>query len=115
METTDVYFHALACFYCKRNRFYRIFIRPDELVFIWAGSGSEGLAGARAAAARGGVRALAGKALESPLDPNKKNQSRVEVLDHPSLQHLIRDHPNHFRTSIADFELVRIRPPSYVH
>jgi len=115
METTDVYFHALACFYCKRNRFYRIFIRPDELVFIWAGSGSEGLAGARAVAALGGTGALVGKALESALDPTKKNQSRIEVLDHTPLEQLISDHPNNIRASIADFELVRIRPRSDDH
>ena len=115
METTDIYFHALACFYCKRNRFYRIFIRPDELVFIWAGSGSEGLAGVRALAAFGGAGALVGKALESALDPTKKNQSRIEVLDHTPLEQLISDHPNNIRVSNAEVELLRIRPRSDDH
>lgn len=39
------YFHALATFFCKSNRLYRIYVRPDELVFIWAGKGGEGTAG----------------------------------------------------------------------
>lgn len=115
MESTDIYFHALACFYCKRNRFYRIFIRPDELVFIWAGNGSEGLAGARAVAARGGVGALLGKTLESAIDPSKKNHRRLEVLNHTQLDQLIGDHPDNIRTSIADIEQVRIRPRSDDH
>ena len=55
MENPKTYFHALACFLYQRNRLYRIFIRPDELVFIWAGNGSEGLVGARSVAARGGA------------------------------------------------------------
>jgi hypothetical protein len=41
------YFHALAAFVCKRNRLYRIYVRADELLFIWAGNGSEGTAGAQ--------------------------------------------------------------------
>jgi hypothetical protein len=115
MQTPDKYFHSLACFYCKRNRYYRIFIRSDELVFIWAGSGSEGLAGARAIAAYGGVAALAGQALESALDHTKKNRSRIEVVEHTPLEQLISDHPYNFRASIADFEQVRIRPRSDNH
>jgi hypothetical protein len=115
METSEIYFHALACFNCKRNRLYRIFIRPNELVFIWAGSGSEGLAGAQAASARGGVGALLGKALESALNPAKKNRSRIEVLDHTPLDQLISDHPDNIRGSIADFEEVRICPRSDSH
>ena len=115
MENTDIYFHALACFFCKRNRFYRIFIRPDELVFIWAGNGSEGLAGARAVAARGGAGAILGKALESALDPAKKNHSRLEVLDHTPLDQLISDRPENMRASIADIEQVRIRRRSDDH
>ena len=115
MENTDIYFHALACFFCKRNRLYRIFIRPDELVFIWAGNGSEGLAGARAVAARGGGGALIGNALESALNPAKKNHSRLQVLDHTTIDQLIRDHRENIRTFIADFEKVRIRPRSDHH
>jgi hypothetical protein len=115
MDIPDTYFNALACFYCKRNRYYRIFIRPDELVFIWAGNGSEGLAGARAVAAQGGVHALLGKALEPILDPAKKNQSRLEVLNRTSLDKLINDHPRNIRAYLADFEEVWIRPRSDKH
>jgi len=42
------HFHALAVFACKSNRFYRVYVRSDELVFIWAGSGTEGMLGAQA-------------------------------------------------------------------
>jgi hypothetical protein len=43
---TPPYFHALAVFTCKRNRLYRIYVCPDELVLISAGAGAEGMAGA---------------------------------------------------------------------
>ena len=49
------YFHALAAFACKSNRLYRIYVRPDELVFIWAGSSMEGVAGAHAAGTANGL------------------------------------------------------------
>ncbi|HEX4343797.1 MAG TPA: hypothetical protein VH255_10415 [Verrucomicrobiae bacterium] len=115
---TETYFHALGCFYCKRNRFYRIFIRTDELIFIWAGFGGEGLAAARAlAASRGayGATTLVGQALTPILDPTKKNNARIDILNHTPLEQLIGDHPDNFRASITDFEEVRIRPRTDAH
>lgn len=121
--TSDTYFDALACFYCKRNRLYRIFLCPDELVFIWAGVGLEGVAGARAAAARGRASAspagvigvLVGDVLESALDSTKTNLARLDKLRHAPLEELINDHPQNMRMTIADCEQVRIRPRSDAH
>jgi hypothetical protein len=110
------FFHALATFYCKANRLYRIYIRPDELVFIWAGAGAEGQAGARAMSKRGGLVPLVlGGALQSALDPSKKNQSRKEVLDRTPLEELIGDHPKNLRAPIEGFDEVRICPRSDAH
>lgn len=110
------YFHALAAFACKSNRLYRIYVRPDELVCIWAGSGMEGVAGAHAgAAAHGLVGALLGVLLAKMLDPSKKNAARKEVLDTTPLEQLIGDHPKNLRAIISEFEEVRIRPRSEWH
>lgn len=79
------YFHALATFACKANRLYRIYVGRHELVFIWAGKGGEGMAGARfVSRARAGAvgvegllsRAL-GKGLERRLDPARQMKSAV--------------------------------------
>lgn len=42
-RATDVFFHASASFYCKRNRFYRIFVRHNELIFIWNSPTHDGI------------------------------------------------------------------------
>ncbi len=75
------YFHALAVFACKGNRLYRVDVRPDEPVCIWAGSGMEGVAGARAAGVQHG---LVGALIAKALDPGKKNAARQAVLDKPA-------------------------------
>lgn len=114
METP--YFHGLAVFACKSNRLYRIYVRPDELLFIWAGSGREGVAGAHAgAAAHGLVGALLGVLIAKALDPTKKNAARKEVLDAMPLDQLIADHPKNVRAALSEFEEVRIGPRSERH
>jgi hypothetical protein len=110
------YFHALAVFACKSNRLYRIYIRPDELVFIWAGSGMEEVAGARAAsAAHGLLGVLLGALFAKMLDPTKKNAARKALLDGTALEQLIGDHPKNLRAPINEFEEVRIAPRSDRH
>jgi hypothetical protein len=101
---------------CKRNRLYRVYIRPDELVFIWAGSGSEGVAGARAGgAAHGALGALIGALFAKMLDPSKKNAARKAVLDSTPLDDLIEDNPMNLRALLREFEEVRIGPRSARH
>lgn len=105
----------MAVFACKPNRLYRIYVRPSELIFIWAGKGAEGVAGARATARRGGLHALIGGALAGALDPSKKNDARRKVLDSTPLQDLIGDHAHNLRAPIEGFEEVRICPRSDRH
>ncbi|HEU4670115.1 MAG TPA: hypothetical protein VFR91_05385 [Dyella sp.] len=122
MEDTP-YFHAVAAFACKANRLYRIYVRRQELVFIWAGKGGEGLGGARAMgrfARRGWAPeaiafSLAGKGLEKLIDPARGNQSRQRVLDATPLSRLIPDHPANLRAHTAGFEEVRIGKRSDAH
>lgn len=116
LSTESPYFHALAVFACKSNRLYRIYVRPDELLFIWAGSGMDGVAGAQAgAAAFGLVGALLGVLLAKALDTTKKNAARKEALDGTSLDRLVVDHPKNLRAPLREFEEVRIGPRSERH
>jgi hypothetical protein len=110
------YFHALAAFVCKSNRLYRIYVRPDELVCIWAGSGMEGVAGAHAGGAmHGALGALLGVLIAKALDPGKKNAARRAVLDETPLEQLIGDHPKNLRAPLNEFDEVRIAPRSERH
>jgi hypothetical protein len=109
-------FHAMAVFACKGNRFYRVYVRPDELVFIWAGSVGEGLAGIQAASMQGGiVGALVGAALKAAMDPSKKNAARGDLLDTTPLERLIDDNPKNMRAPIGGFTEVRIKKRSGRH
>jgi hypothetical protein len=121
---TIPYFHAMAVFACKGNRFYRIYVRPEELVFIWAGSGGEGLAGAahasRSVSPASGLvgavlAAVLAPAMKAVLDPAKKNAARREVLDSTPLEQLIGDNPKNLRAPIDGFTEVRIRKRSDRH
>ena len=115
VESTP-YSHALAVFACKSNRLYRIYIRPEELVFIWAGSGAEGMHGAQAAALGGGLAgALIGMAMKAALDPAKKNAARLAVLDATPLDQLIGDNPKNLRAPVDGFSEVRIGKRSERH
>jgi hypothetical protein len=109
------FFHALATFACKANRLYRIYLRPNELIFVWAGKGGEGMAGARTLSHRGGMHAVLGTVLQFVLDPSKKNVARREVLDRTPLDQLIGDNPKNLRAPIEGFQEVRIYPRSDVH
>ena len=115
MDNTP-FFHALAVFKCRFNSLYRIYVCPNELVFIWAGKGGEGLVGARAVSQSGGLESIIiGRALQWLLSPSKANEARREALDQTPLFHLIGDHPKNFRAAADEFEEVRIGPRSDGH
>ncbi len=109
------FFHALAVFGCKSNRLYRIYIGADELVFIWAGSGSEISTGAMAGAGGGLLGALLAALIVKYLDPARKNAARKAVLDNTPLEELIGDDPKNLRAALEDFDEVRIGPRSGFH
>lgn len=123
------YFHAKAAFACKANRLYRIYVRRQELVFIWAGKCGEGLAGVRAMsrahsrmpwfmpgfAIEGMLYSLLGKGMEKFMDPTETNRSRGQKLDRTPLAHLIPDHSANLRAPTGGFEEVRIGARSDRH
>jgi hypothetical protein len=117
------FFTALAAFGCKTNRLYRIYIRADELVFIWAGSGYElamaghagGAAGVQGGAVGGLIGGLVGALIAKWLDSTKKNAARKAVLDSTPLDDLIGDNPKNLRVALEDIEEVRIGPRSQLH
>jgi len=112
----EIYFEATAVFFVRKNRLYRIFIRSDELVFIWAGSGSEGLAGARRVRRmRGGLEGLMAAGLEKLLDPSQKNAARQTVLNTTQLPQLLNNHPKNLRFSLRGMTEISILPRSDGH
>lgn len=117
------YFHAKAAFACKANRFYRVYVRRQELVFIWAGKSGEGLAGARVVSRfhtrtffiEGLLSSLIGKGMEKLMDPAKSNAAREQILDTTSLSKLIPDHSTNLRANTGGFEEVRLGSRSDAH
>jgi|GEM_PF-3198196 len=117
------YFHAKAAFACKANRFYRVYVRRQELVFIWAGKSGEGLAGARVMSRfhtrgfslEGMLFSLIGKGMEKLVDPAKTNGARGQILDTTPLSRLIPDHRANLRAHTGGFEEVRIGARSDAH
>jgi len=113
---TIPHFQGLAAFVCKPNRLYRVYILPDELVFIWSGSGMEGMAGAHAGTAmHGALGGLIGYAIVKSLDPTKKNAARREVLNATPLDQLVDDHAKNLRAPTNEFTEVRFAPRSEWH
>jgi hypothetical protein len=114
--TSPPSFQALASFYCNANRLYRIYVLPDELVFIWAGKGGEGTAGAQAVAkGPSHARSAVASVLASALDPSQGNLARQQALEHTPLDDLIGDHPLNLRAPVDGFEEVRICTRSDSH
>src|SRR5262245_54506124 len=103
-KNTPPYFHGLAGFVCKRNRLYRVYVRPDELTFIWAGDAVQTAESARVAGVHHGLLGvLIGSLIAKAVDPTKKNASRKEVLDSTPLEDLIPDDRRNVRAAIHEF------------
>jgi len=115
-KDTPPYFHGLAGFACKRNRLYRVYVRPDELIFIWAGDPVQTAESARAAGVHHGVLGvLIASLIAKAVDSTKKNAARKETLDSTPLEDLVRDDKRNIRALIREFDEVKIGPRSPRH
>jgi hypothetical protein len=109
------YFDAQAAFVCKANRRYRIYVCPDELIFIWAGHGVVAANHAGAAVHGGLIGVLLYALIAKATDPSKKNAVRQAVLDEAKLEDLVHDDARNLRALLDDFTEVRISPRSEWH
>lgn len=101
------YFHGVAPFTWSPNRLYRVYIRPGELVFVYAGSPGEVSV---AAAAHFG---LLGGLIAAAANPARKNQERQEKLNTSSLEELLDDHKHNFRASAEELSDVSLNPYAF--
>jgi hypothetical protein len=112
-DATPPFFHAEASYACKLNRLYRVYVRPDELVLIWAGGADDLKRGLQAGTmAHGLIGALVYAMAEKLMNPGNKNAARAEVLDGTHLDDLIGDDARNMRALVGDFEELRILPCS---
>jgi hypothetical protein len=100
------FFQGLAVFTWSGNRHYRVYVRPDELVFIYVGSGGEMSAGLR-------HHGLLGALLAAAFDPTKKNNERKSQLDQADLDELLDDHKHNFRVSADEVQEASLEPYSF--
>ncbi|HJZ57568.1 MAG TPA: hypothetical protein VKE74_21545 [Gemmataceae bacterium] len=89
------------------NRVYRVFVLPDELVFVWAGGGNDVTI---ALAAGGG---LIGGLIAAAVNPTKKNTTRKKELDTTTLEELRDDHKHNFALRFEEIEEASVTAPSF--
>jgi hypothetical protein len=110
------HFHAKATYMWRKNRFYRVYVRPDELWFIEAGSALSPEMALQGAAIHGLVGGLVGGIIAHNV--RKHTTARQSLLDAASEDELgqlaAAEKPN-FRAIIGDLSDVRIEPKSVWH
>jgi hypothetical protein len=102
------FFQARACFAFKPNRTYRVYVRPDDLVFIRI-AGQELMD--PAAAAHFGL--LGGLLMAAANSRQRKMQERIKQIEGRPLDEVIGDHKHNFRATAEELENVRIEPRSF--
>jgi hypothetical protein len=110
------YFHAKATYIWRKNRFYRVYVRTDELWFIEGGSSLTPELALQGAAIHGLVGAVVGGIIAHNV--RKTTVARQSLLDAASEDDLgqlaAAEKPN-FRVSIGDLSDVRIEPKTFWH
>jgi hypothetical protein len=89
----------------RPNRLYRVYVLPQELVFLWAGSGAETAALGTQFGLLGGLVTAAVRR-EAPAQPR-------QGLDRERVEELIASHKHNFRAHVDDLYSVIIDPRSF--
>jgi hypothetical protein len=110
------YFHAKATYMWRKNRFYRIYVRSDELWFIEGGSSITPELALQNAAMHGLVGGVVGGIIAHNV--RKRTNARQSLLDAANDDELgqlaAAEKPN-FRALIGDLSDMRIEPKSIWH
>jgi hypothetical protein len=115
-ERPPSFFHGRATHAFRRNRFYRIYLRAGELLFIQAGPGSADAIAMQAAIQGGALGGLIGGLIAGKM--KKKTEERQKELDQATWQELdeiIAQDKHSFRLCTADISDVCIEPRSFWH
>jgi hypothetical protein len=123
-RTRPPYFHARAVYAFKRNRFYRVYVLPEMLLFLDAGPETNDQCtrgiGAAGAVTGGILGALIGSAIGSVIDSTRGDTgaTRKMLLDTADTAELIQlsgEESASFSVVPADLRDARIEPPSLWH
>ncbi len=111
------YFHAIAAFIFRPNRLYRVYVRSDELVFIYIGSGGEfaSAMGLICPVSDEGPEVQSLERFTDTVPHDSAIARRLEVLDRTPLSDLIDDHKHNFRAPFPELSHVRLEPMSIAH
>jgi hypothetical protein len=99
------YFIAHAYYTWRPNRYYRVYVRSDDFVFIWAGGAGELTAGMAAQGGAIGGFFAARKA--------KKLSDRAEVIDDTPLDELIEGDKRNFVADPSGFTEATFLPRTF--
>jgi len=111
-----LFFHARATYALKRNCYYRIYIAPDELLFVQAGPGKMDHLAAASGTGGGAIGWLIGSYIAGRAQ--KKTDARQKILDEADLdelEQLIDEDKHSFRAEFSEFSDVVIDPKSAWH
>jgi hypothetical protein len=100
------FFHGLVPFAWKPNRFYRVYVLPGELVFVYLGSGGE------LASALGVQFGVIGAEIAADRT-RKKIVERLQQLEGLSIDELVAEHKHSFRASTAELAGICLDPRSF--
>jgi hypothetical protein len=101
------YFHGLAPFAWKANRYYQVYLLPEELIFLCLKTGGE------LSQAFRGQFGLVGVLAGDAIDQAKKNQKALSQQDKVSIDEWIAQHKNSFRARRNEFSEVSLNPKSF--
>jgi len=124
VRTRPPYFHARAVYNFKPNRFYRVYVLPEMLLFLDAGPETNdqftrGIGGAGAVTG-GLLGGLIGQALGAAIDSTRvdggaERKYLLDTADTDELIQLANEGGASFRAELADLGNPRIEPTSIWH
>lgn len=106
IPATPPFFMAVQPQKWTANRWYRVYVSPEELVCVWAGKGNE------VSAWMGGQFGLLGGLLAAAMSPAQKNKARGKELDSKPLDEARDDHEYNFSLAIGTIIQAEIAAPT---
>src|SRR5262249_41274441 len=116
MNEPAPFFHVRATFAWKPNRYYRVYIKPDELLFLHAGPGNGDAIALQTAVQGGAIGGLIGGLIAQSM--RKRTKARKEALDAATeceLLEFIASEKHSFRLATSEVSNACIDARSFWH
>lgn len=115
-DKPPIFFHARATYALKSNQYYRVYLKPPDLLFMQAGPGPAGHVATGAAIHGGAIGGLVGGLIAHRMQ--KKTETRLKKLDDADwdgLLAMIEENKKNFQEDVSDVVEASIDPKSIWH